>query len=220
VRPTWEQTGLGEDDEPVDAYGTPLSLVESLRQAQEDMIALPESAPEELEEEELIPASELEEPVPETKAIAQTTIFDFTGEAQSGVELFPEEPKETQPLAEPVAEAQPEPELEPENEIEIELGEEPEMVLQPQAAPADRAHKSHAVDPDRAKFLAEAGCLFVERGRVAVSMLQRQYGMDFDDACKVLDELQDLGLIGPYLGGQSRDILLTRDQWLEKAGAI
>ena len=32
--------------------------------------------------------------------------------------------------------------------------------------------------------------------------------------------LQDLGLIGPYLGGQRRDILLTRDQWLEKAGAV
>ena len=223
VRPTWEQTGLGEDDEPVDAYGTPRSLIESLRKAQEEMVALPEPAPEEFEEEELeaqelVPASELEEPVVETKALAQTTIFDFTGEAQSGVELFPEEPKETEPLAEPVAEVQPEPETQ--DEIEIDVGEEPEMVLQPQAAPAERAHKPHSVDPDRAKFLAEAGCLFLERGRVAVSMLQKQYAMDFDDACKVLDELQDLGLIGPYLGGQSRDILLTRDQWLEKAGAI
>jgi len=203
VRPTWEQTGLGEDDEPVDAYGTPLSLVESLRKAQEEMVALPESTPEELE----------------TPAIAQTTIFDFTGESQAGVELFPEElPAATE---EPVAEVQAagEPEPEPEEEIEIELGEEPEMVLQPQAAPAERAHKPHSVDPDRAKFLAEAGCLFLERGRVAVSMLQKQYAMDFDDACKVLDELQDLGLIGPYLGGQRRDILLTRDQWMEKAGA-
>lgn len=208
VRPTWEQTGLGEDDEPVDAYGTPLSLVESLRKAQEEMVALPEPTPE-----------ELEEPVEEVKAIAQTTIFDFTGEAQAGVELFPEEiPAAAEEVEQPVAELQPEPE--PEEEIEIEVGEEPEMVLQPQAAPADRAHKPHSVDPDRAKFLAEAGCLFLERGRVAVSMLQKQYAMDFDDACKVLDELQDLGLIGPYLGGQSRDILLTRDQWLEKAGSI
>jgi S-DNA-T family DNA segregation ATPase FtsK/SpoIIIE len=107
-----------------------------------------------------------------------------------------------------------------EDGIELDIGDEPEVVLQPQAAPAERAHKSLSVDSDRAKLLTEVGCLFVERGRVAVSMLQRQYGMDFDDACKVLDELQDLGLIGPYLGGQRRDILLTRDQWLEKAGAV
>jgi hypothetical protein len=48
-------------------------------------------------------------------------------------------------------------------------------------------------------------------------MLQREpYSMEFDDACRVLDELQDMGLIGPYLGGQRRDILLTREQWLGK----
>ncbi len=271
ARPSWEQTGLGEDDEPVDAYGTPLSLVESLRKAQSEMIAIPESddeveddldepevdddegafeeatpvaavAPRELDQaamveteefaaeeegfveivQEFVPASELEEPVADVRPLAQTTIFDFTDEAQAGVELFPEGVPDLAgapaPLEEPFAEVQVE--LEPEGEIEIEVGDEPEVVLQPQAAPADRAHKPHSVDPQRARLLAEAGCLFVERGRVAVSMLQRQYGMDFDDACKVLDELQDLGLIGPYLGGQSRDILLTRDQWLEKAGAI
>lgn len=332
-RPSWERTGLGEDDEPVDAYGTPLSLIESLRKAQEEMVAIPESpaaeiepeplaeiasetvlvesdedfgddvltdeeeegeeeeadedddedeteadedevelfadededalleeapaalaAPQELEQavmaeseefsaekevdlveivEELVPASELEAPVEEAveppaadaKAIAQTTIFDFTGEEQAGVELFPEGVPEP-PAAEAAAAEPPESELlqqpagEVEEGIELDIGEEPEVVLQPQAAPAERAHKSLAVEPQRAKLLAEAGCLFVERGRVAVSMLQRQYGMDFDEACKVLDELQDLGLIGPYLGGQRRDILLTRDQWLEKAGAI
>jgi hypothetical protein len=76
--------------------------------------------------------------------------------------------------------------------------------------------KSTSADIPRPNLLSEIGCLFIERGRVAVSMLQRQYGMDFDAACKVLDDLQEMGLIGPYLGGQRRDILLTRDQWLER----
>lgn len=96
---------------------------------------------------------------------------------------------------------------------------EREVVLQPQPAPADRTIKTPALAGDRTALLAEAGCLFLERGRVAVSMLQRQYGMDFDAACKVLDDLQEMGLLGPYLGGQRRDILLTREQWLEKVGA-
>jgi S-DNA-T family DNA segregation ATPase FtsK/SpoIIIE len=92
--------------------------------------------------------------------------------------------------------------------------------LQPRAAPPEKTIKSQAALPERAELLREAGCLFVERGRVAVSMLQRQYSMDFDQACEVLDELQSLGLIGPYLGGQRRDILLTREQWLEKVGSV
>jgi len=97
---------------------------------------------------------------------------------------------------------------------------ERELVLQPRAAPPEKTIKSQAALPERAELLREAGCLFVERGRVAVSMLQRQYAMDFDQACEVLDELQNLGLIGPYLGGQRRDILLTREQWLEKVGSV
>jgi hypothetical protein len=51
-------------------------------------------------------------------------------------------------------------------------------------------------------------------------MLQKQYGMDFEEATTVLDELQRLGLIGPYLGGQRRDILLTREEWLEKVSSL
>jgi hypothetical protein len=242
-RPSWERTGLGEDDEPVDAYGTPRSLIESLRKAQEELVALPEEEPlletapaaefvpevaeqEEFVEivEELVPVSELEPPVAEAQALAQTTIFDFTGEEPAGVEIFPEgipdPPVAEAPQAEPNQGPGAELDEEPESGIELDIGEEPEVMLQPQAAPAERAHKSLSVDPERAKLLVQAGNLFVERGRVAVSMLQREYGMDFDAACKVLDELQDLGLIGPYLGGQRRDILLTRDQWLEKAGAV
>lgn len=107
--------------------------------------------------------------------------------------------------------------------LEESAEEEPvqrEVVLQPQAAvPAARAEKSpgRGIDPEK-KLLVEVGCMFVERGRVAVSMLQRQYDMDFEQACRVLDDLQEMGLIGPYLGGKNRDILLSREQWLEKVG--
>lgn len=64
----------------------------------------------------------------------------------------------------------------------------------------------------------KAGCLFLERNRVAVSMLQREFQMDFKIATAVLDQLQDVGLIGPYLGGQRRDILMTTEEWSEKVG--
>ena len=50
-------------------------------------------------------------------------------------------------------------------------------------------------------------------GRVAVSLLQREMDLAFDEACGILDELQSHGLIGPYRGGKARDILLSADEW-------
>ncbi len=313
AQPSWETTGLNAEDEPVDAYGTPLSVIKTVRpegqapavvepvteppvkaaweseettqaeallaefdQLEEEVLELEaavdaaatEESEEELEDaledepefeevyEEQAEAVEAEEEAEETEEveetvqvsveasagpqaepeaepqpevtpqpaaarapIAQTTIFDFAP-AEESVELFPaetdsaeqdteEEPAIAVRAAAPEVETEPEPEPEP----------EPEVVLQPQAVSEQRAHKAPAIDPQRAQLLREIGCLFVDNGRVAVSMLQRKYSMEFDDACKVLDELQDLGLIGPYLGGQRRDILLSREQWLEKVGA-
>jgi DNA segregation ATPase FtsK/SpoIIIE, S-DNA-T family len=69
------------------------------------------------------------------------------------------------------------------------------------------------------ELVFKAGLLFLERQRVAVSMLQREFSLDFEAATRVLDRLQAAGLIGPYLGGQRRDILLTLEQWRSRAVA-
>jgi hypothetical protein len=90
------------------------------------------------------------------------------------------------------------------------------------------APSTHAAAPEPAltgddesgrwsRLVFEAGCAILEQKRVAVSMLERRFGLDFDQACRVLDELQAAGLIGPYMGGRSRDILLTREEWLAHA---
>jgi DNA segregation ATPase FtsK/SpoIIIE-like protein len=92
---------------------------------------------------------------------------------------------------------------------------EPDVVLVPQAAPLATA--GAAGDEDDLVF--RAGCLILERKRVAVSMLQREFGLDFTQATALLDRLQASGLIGPYLGGQHRDILLTPQEWQERVGA-
>jgi DNA segregation ATPase FtsK/SpoIIIE-like protein len=94
------------------------------------------------------------------------------------------------------------------DEAEAEAEEEasePEVVLEPQPAPEGALAPEH--------LLRECGALFIKEGRVAVSLLQRRFALDFDEACEVLDELQEQGLIGPYMGGQRRDILLTLEEW-------
>ena len=58
--------------------------------------------------------------------------------------------------------------------------------------------------------------MLVRQGRVAVSVLQQELDMEFDEACELLDRLQAEGLIGPYKGGKKRDILLTEEEWEDR----
>ena len=76
-----------------------------------------------------------------------------------------------------------------------------------------------AAELDHDELLYEAGLFLIARERVAVSMVQREFDMSFQEATNLLDELQGQGLIGPYLGGRKRDILLTREEWTAKAHA-
>ncbi len=224
-RPSWEQSSLfDEGDEPVDAYGTPLTLVEEVASAVEESDEVvdeedDESEEDESDEDENEEYDEYEDDAEDSEEDedADEDAYEDEGDEEEGEAEEVDEAEEVYAEDES-AEDDPAEEEIPETEEEISRkpavasdGPLKDVVLTPQPAPAIAA--------DRQRLLVDAGCLFLDRGRVAVSMLQRQYSMDFDEACKVLDELQELGLIGPYLGGQRRDILLTRDQWLERVAS-
>lgn len=107
------------------------------------------------------------------------------------------------------------------DELEAVAEREPssDHVLEPRP-PAGAGGEPSAVGPGEEgwrSLVFEAGCLILEQNRVAVSMLERRFALDFDRACRVLDELQQAGLIGPYMGGRTRDILLSREEWLAHA---
>ncbi|MBK8177784.1 MAG: hypothetical protein IPK67_02555 [Planctomycetes bacterium] len=89
----------------------------------------------------------------------------------------------------------------------------------PSEAPSASAASAPQAGREGEDLVYKSGMLFLKQNRVAVSMLQREFGMDFKQATAVLDELQAQGLIGPYLGGQRRDILLTAEEWRAKVGA-
>ena len=91
------------------------------------------------------------------------------------------------------------------------------MVLKPRKGKAKSSPSSQ--DYSAEELLAVSGQLFLDEGRVAVSLLQRRFDLDFQAACEVLDGLQEAGLIGPYKGGQQRDILLTQEEWQSKVAA-
>ncbi|MEW6073345.1 MAG: DNA translocase FtsK [Planctomycetota bacterium] len=89
-----------------------------------------------------------------------------------------------------------------------------DYVLHPPAPARPAAPRIAGEEPDLEELIQAAGLLVLEENRVAVSLLERGLGVDFDRACQILDVLQERGLIGPYLGGRTREILLTREEWL------
>lgn len=238
-RPGWEQPGLF-DEEPVDAYGTPTKLVDALRKSNQATAGRLQS---ELDDAELDDA-EPEEDVELETAAAELDETEADGDDESedeeadGDEL---EDSEDRVYAEEESDEEDDDadeDLEGDGEIEGEDGEavasdegeetpEPEVILEPRRrsrpakptpaanAAKPRAQRTEVLDPE-SDLLFRAGALFIERGRVAVSMLQRDFSLDFKQATSLLDQLQDAGLIGPYLGGQRRDILLSMEEWRER----
>ena len=98
----------------------------------------------------------------------------------------------------------------------------PDVELTPKQSapePEPEPEPEPTVELTREELVYRAGLVFLQEGRVAVSMLQRRFDLAFDQATDVLDELQSMGLIGPYVGGSRREILMTLDEWEVSAAA-
>jgi Ftsk gamma domain len=106
----------------------------------------------------------------------------------------------------------------PEPIVEV-VPEQPSIEFEPESD-AEPSDAGAAELSERAALVRDCGLLFIDRQRVAVSMLQREFSMDFKRATEMLDELQQLGLIGPYMGGTRRDILMDRESWLSAVARI
>ena len=60
-----------------------------------------------------------------------------------------------------------------------------------------------------------AARLIIESGQASVSILQRRLRLGYTRAARLIDMMQDEGLVGPYRGSKPREILINREQWLK-----
>jgi len=60
-----------------------------------------------------------------------------------------------------------------------------------------------------------AAKLIIETGQASVSILQRRLRLGYTRAARLIDMMQDEGLVGPYRGSKPREILVDREQWLK-----
>ncbi len=55
----------------------------------------------------------------------------------------------------------------------------------------------------------------VTSGTASTSFLQRKLSLGYARAAKIMDEMEARGIIGPSMGSKPREVLMSRQQWLE-----
>ncbi len=72
---------------------------------------------------------------------------------------------------------------------------------------------SDAGDGD--EMLPQAIEVVVEAGMASTSLLQRRLRLGYARAGRIIDEMEQRGIVGPHEGSKPRQVLITRQQWLE-----
>ena len=63
------------------------------------------------------------------------------------------------------------------------------------------------------EMLPAAVEVILETGQASVSMLQRRLKLGYARAARIVDEMEEKGIVGPFQGSKPRAILITKEQW-------
>ena len=63
------------------------------------------------------------------------------------------------------------------------------------------------------EMLPAAVDVILETGQASVSMLQRRLKLGYARAARIVDEMEERGIVGPFMGSKPRTILVTKEQW-------
>ena len=69
---------------------------------------------------------------------------------------------------------------------------------------------------DSDPMLEEAIKLVVEAGQASTSLLQRRLRLGYARAGRLIDTMEQMGVVGPHEGSKSRKVLITQQQWMER----
>ena len=79
------------------------------------------------------------------------------------------------------------------------------------ATAADPDPNCEELDGD--EMLPAAVDVILETGQASVSMLQRRLKLGYARAARIVDEMEEKGIVGPFQGSKPRSILVTKEQW-------
>lgn len=73
-----------------------------------------------------------------------------------------------------------------------------------------------AVGDDADPMLDDAIMCVVELGQASTSLLQRKLRLGYARAARLIDMMEERGVVGPYEGSKPRQVLITKEQLLEQ----
>ena len=66
---------------------------------------------------------------------------------------------------------------------------------------------------DYDELLPQAVDVIFETGQASTSMLQRRLKLGYARAARIVDQMEEMGVVGPFEGSKPRTLLITKDQW-------
>ena len=68
---------------------------------------------------------------------------------------------------------------------------------------------------DNDELLPKAIEMVVESGQASVSLIQRKFKVGYSRAARIMDQMEERGVVGKYEGSKPRQVLMTRQQLME-----
>ncbi|MDO5123759.1 MAG: DNA translocase FtsK, partial [Eubacteriales bacterium] len=64
--------------------------------------------------------------------------------------------------------------------------------------------------------MEEAIKCVIDAGQASTSLLQRRLKVGYARAGRMVDDMERMGIVGPYQGAKPREVLITYQEWLER----
>ena len=82
----------------------------------------------------------------------------------------------------------------------------------------DGASDAEGIDID--SKMEEAIQCVIEAGQASTSLLQRRLKVGYARAGRMIDDMEQMGIVGPHQGSKPRDVLMTYNEWLERRNIL
>lgn len=81
----------------------------------------------------------------------------------------------------------------------------------------DNSQSGENADGNVDPVMEQAIKCVVEAGQASTSLLQRRLRLGYARAGRLIDEMEQMGIVGPHEGSKPRQVLMTYQQWLERS---